>query len=106
MERLFQKELKCWAYSISTVNESKRDYINILIWYTYTIILSKTITDNGNGTYTLSNPEVLKRIDWPNDYSKYKGYYFCRDLTSTTCENKNLITTVNYTTFEYDNKYN
>ena len=73
---------------------------------TYTIILSKTITDNGNGTYTLSNPEVLKRIDWPNDYSKYKGYYFCRDLTSTTCENKNLITTVNYTTFEYDNKYN
>lgn len=73
---------------------------------TYTIILSKTITDNGNGTYTLSNPEVLKRIDWPNYYSKYKGYYFCRDLTSTTCENKNLITTVNYTTFEYDNKYN
>jgi len=73
---------------------------------TYTIILSKTITDNGNGTYTLSNPEVLKRIDWPNDYSKYKGYYFCRDLTSTTCENKNLITWVDYTTFEYDNKYN
>lgn len=73
---------------------------------TYTIILSKTITDNGNGTYTLSNPEVLKRIDWPNDYSKYKGYYFCRDLTSTTCENKNLITWVDYTAFEYDNKYN
>lgn len=73
---------------------------------TYTIILSKTITDNGNGTYTLSNPEVLKRIDWPNDYSKYKGYYFCRDLTSTTCENKNLITWVDYIEFEYDNKYN
>lgn len=73
---------------------------------TSTIVLSKSVTANADGTYTLSSPEVIRKIDWYNDYEKYNGYYFCRDLTSTTCENKNVITSASRYDFVYDNKYN
>ena len=64
---------------------------------TQTIILGKDMTDNGNGTYSLTEPVTIEKKDWFTTYSTYEGYYMCRDLTSTTCENKNLITyTSNY----------
>lgn len=49
------------------------------------IIVSATKTNNADGTYTLAEPiEVLKK-DWFANRSKYKNYYICSDLTSTTC---------------------
>ena len=61
------------------------------------IVVSATKTNNADGTYTLSEPlEVLKK-DWFANYSKYKNYYVCNDLTSTTCSPMAQITsTSNY----------
>ncbi len=49
------------------------------------ITLSKTKTNNDDGTYTLTEPiEVLKK-DWFANYSTYSKYYTCGDMTSTEC---------------------
>ena len=44
-------------------------------------------TDNGNGTYTLTNPVQVSYIDWYNgDYANYENKYVC-DGTNATCSN-------------------
>ena len=64
---------------------------------TQTITLGKGITDNGNSTYTLTDTVTVKKVDWYKNYSTYKNYYVCKDLTSTTCNGKYLIAlTENY----------
>ena len=72
---------------------------------TFTITLGKGVADNGDGTYTLLEPEVIKKTDWNSNYSKYKEYYTCRDLTSTTCENKNLVISTNFWSLSYDRTF-
>ena len=52
----------------------------------YNIKLSnEESTNNGDGTYTLVDPVEITRTDYYNNYSTYKNYYFCSDLTSVTC---------------------
>ena len=66
-----------------------------------TITLGKGVRANSNGTYTLTNTVTLKKSDWYANYSNYEGYYVCRNLTSTTCANKNRI----MTTFDFAIRY-
>ena len=77
---------------------------------TQTINLGKSITDNGNGTYSLTDIVTLKKADWYSNYSTYnntyKNYYICNDLTSTTCDKKYSITTISNYALEYDNTFN
>ena len=73
---------------------------------TQTITLGKGATDNGDGTYSLTEPITIEKKDWFTTYSTYKGYYICRDLTSTTCENKNLITSTSNYQLSYDRTFN
>ena len=73
---------------------------------TQTITLGKGMTDNGNGTYSLTQPITIEKKDWFTTYSTYKGYYICRDLASTTCENKNQITSTSNYQLSYDRTFN
>ena len=59
----------------------------------YKIKLATNITDNGDGTYTLNNPIEVAKKDWYTNYSTYKKYYYCGDLTSTTCSDMHYSTT-------------
>ena len=71
-----------------------------------TITLGKGVTDNGNGTYSLTEIVVIKRKDWFTVYSDYKNYYVCRDLVSTTCVNKNPIISTSSYALNYDRTFN
>ena len=73
---------------------------------TQTITLGKETTNNGNGTYSLTEPITIEKKDWFTTYSTYNGYYMCRDLTSVTCENKNLITSTDNYLITYDHTFN
>ena len=73
---------------------------------TQTITLGKEMNDNGDGTYSLIEPITIEKKDWYTTYSIYEGYYICRDLTSTTCENKNLIILTYDYRMIYDNTFN
>lgn len=71
----------------------------------YTITLGKSVTDNGNGTFSLVDPVTILRKDWYTTYNLYRNYYMCRDLTSTTCDNINIITFTWDEGIEYDNSF-
>ena len=73
---------------------------------TQTITLGKGVTDNGNNTYTLTNIVKVKNIDWYSNYNKYKNYYICDDLYSTTCDKKYLVTSTSNTHITYENTFN
>ena len=72
---------------------------------TQTIILGKGIADNGNNTYTLTDTVTVKKVDWYTNYSTYKNYYVCKDLTSTTCNGKYLITSTSNYQLTYDDTF-
>ena len=64
----------------------------------YNLLLSGSITDNLDGTYSLSLPtSSITPIDWYTNYSNYNNKYTCGDATTTTCANPKYITsTYNY----------
>ncbi len=72
---------------------------------TQTITLGKGITDNGNNTYTLADTVTVKKVDWYKNYSTYKNYYMCKDLTSTTCDSKYIIASTDNYRITYDNTF-
>ncbi len=72
---------------------------------TQTITLGKGITDNGNNTYTLTDTVTVKKVDWYTNYSTYKNYYICKDLTSTTCDSKYLIALTDKSQITYDDTF-
>ena len=62
-----------------------------------TIAFSNSIDDNVDGTYTLSNPAIIKKIDWFTNFGKYNNYYTCGS-SEITCNNnviKYITTTYN-----------
>ncbi len=72
---------------------------------TQTITLGKGITDNGNNTYALTDTVTVKKVDWYKNYSTYKNYYMCKDLTSTTCDSKYIIASTDNYRIIYDNTF-
>ena len=72
---------------------------------TQTITLGKGITDNGNNTYSLTDTVTVKKADWFTSYSTFEDYYICKDLTSTTCDSKYLITSTDNSSIEYDDTF-
>ena len=57
------------------------------------ITFSDSITDNGDGTYTLSNPVTIEKKDWYTNYGSYKNYYTCGS-NDLSCINMLYITSV------------
>ena len=74
---------------------------------TQIITLGKGIIDNGNNTYSLTETVTVKKVDWYKNYSTYKNYYMCKDLTSTTCDSKyiNIITSTDNYQITYDDTF-
>ena len=73
---------------------------------TQIIRLGKSVIDNGNNTYTLTDVVTLKKIDWYTNYSAYNDYYICPDLISTTCDSKYLVSLTRNYLVQYDNTFN
>ena len=55
------------------------------------ISFGKSITDNGDGTYTLVDINTIEYKDWYTNYSTYKGKYTCNN-NSITCTNPRYVT--------------
>ena len=65
------------------------------------IKLSDSITDNGNGTYTLDSPITTVELkNWYTDYANYVGKYTCGD-SNTTCSSPKFIGKTTSTTYGY-----
>lgn len=76
------------VYYVAATTSSYMYYYNVTggnEYNAYNMKLATSITDNGNGTYTLNSPVEVGKNEWYTNYSTYKNYYFCSDLTSTTC---------------------
>lgn len=70
--------------------------------------LSRNITKNDDGTYTLQSPLTITKNDWFTNYNTYKNYYICQDQVSTTCEEVYSITSSHnnyYNFFSSNNNY-
>ena len=67
-----------------------------------TITFSDNITENGDGTYTLSNPVTIEKKDWYTDYGSYKNYYTCGS-NEITCNGSKIgyITSTSNTSITY-----
>ena len=63
------------------------------------IVLSDTVTDNGNGTFSLDSPQTTVELkNWYTDYESYVGKYTCSN-SNTTCSSPKFIgvtTSINY----------
>ena len=61
------------SYYIKDIN--KRDI------FTY----GNTYTNNGDGTYTINNPQTLSDNDYFENYSSINNKYVCKNATNNTC---------------------
>ena len=54
--------------------------------YNYTYTYCDSYTDNGDGTYTISNASTIQRINWLTSYSNIgSGKYVCKDAVNDSC---------------------
>ena len=94
------------VYYIAAVNNTTMYYKqlqsgNLLSAYE-PIIFGDSITDNGDGTYTINNPTNVTLSDWYTNYASYVNKYTCND-SSTTCANPRHTTATSSTNYTYIN---
>lgn len=70
-----------------------------------TMVISDTVTDNGDGTYTLANPITVTTDDWTTNYENYKKHFVCSTLTATTCTSLWYLNNTTSTTYTYNIVY-
>ncbi len=92
-------------YYIANTTSSRMYYLELLKGKTIkdeTITFSDNINDNGDGTYTLSNPVTIEKKDWYTNYGNYKNYYTCGS-NEVTCSTSNIkyITSTSNTSMTY-----
>ncbi|MBQ6134952.1 MAG: hypothetical protein IJI60_01375, partial [Bacilli bacterium] len=98
------------VYYIAGVSSSTMYYIqlgsgNNLSYYDYTYTFGDGYTDNGNGTYTITNtggdPVTINRTDWYTSYSDKANKYVCKNATNNTCNEVWYVGAVSSTNFSY-----
>ena len=94
------------VYYIAGVNNTTMYYKqlqsgNLLSAYE-PIVFGDSITDNGDGTYTINNSTSVTLRDWYTNYANYKNKYTCND-NSTTCASPRYITATTSTNYSYLN---
>ena len=94
------------VYYIAAVNNTTMYYKqlqsgNLLSAYE-PIVFGDSITDNGDGTYTINNPTNVTLSDWYTNYANYKNKYTCND-SSTTCASPRYTTATTSTNYTYIN---
>ena len=85
----------------STMYYKKLQSGNLLSAYE-PIVFGDSITDNGDGTYTINNPTNVTLSDWYTNYANYKEKYTCND-SSTTCASPRYTTATTSTHYTYIN---
>ncbi len=70
--------------------------------YEETITFGDSINDNGDGTYTLSNPLKINKNNWVNNYKNYNNYYTCGN-NEIKCYDMKYITETSNTSIKYIN---
>ncbi|MBR7042081.1 MAG: hypothetical protein IKI04_01125 [Bacilli bacterium] len=94
------------VYYIAAVNNTTMYYKklqsgNLLSSYD-PIIFGDSITDNGDGTYTINNPTNVTLSDWYTNYATYVNKYTCKD-SNTTCAAPRYTTATTSTDYTYIN---
>ena len=94
------------VYYIAAVNNTTMYYKqlqsgNLLSAYE-PIVFGDSITDNGDGTYTINNPTNVTLSDWYINYATYVNKYTCND-SSTTCAAPRYTTATSSTNYTYMN---
>jgi len=93
------------VYYIAGVNDSIMYYKQLQngnLLDNYSIVFGESITDNGDGTYTINNPETVSLKDWYANYAMYKNKYTCNNSNST-CNNPRYITNTSSKNYTYLN---
>ena len=71
---------------------------NTSISYTY----GDNYTDNGNGTYTITNPTTIPVGDYYDHSSEFRNKYVCKNATNNTCNDVWYVTSASTTSFSYE----
>ena len=92
------------VYYIAYVTGSKMYYKefsngNMLSYYE-PVVFGDSITDNGNGSYTINNPTSITLGDWYTDYASYNNKYTCNN-SSLSCTNPRYIISTTNTNYTY-----
>ena len=79
---LYPSKTKVFYISGNSVDDS--------ITYMY---LSKSITKNSDGTYSLDSNSLVSTsgTDWKKNYNSYKGYYFCNGFKDKSCSEEDMF---------------
>lgn len=90
------------AFYLIKINGSSSAYCKELVGgdTNVTMALGNSITDNGNGTYSLNGVTNVDMKDWYTNYSSYKNKYTCGS-SSSTCSNYLYISNTTSTSYTY-----
>ena len=104
------------VYYIAAVNGSTMYGIQLtsfgrnytLADFNYTYTYGDSYTDNGDGTYTITNqdgsqPTTINRSDWYTSYSNVENKYVCKNATNNTCSDLWYTTATSNTSMTYLN---
>ncbi len=69
----------------------------------FNMMIGDSLTDNGNGTFTINNTVSVTPTDWSLNYENYNQKYTCGDSTTITCTNPRHITDTTISTYSYFN---
>ncbi len=57
----------------------------------FNMMIGDSLTDNGDGTYTVNNASAVTLTDWYSNYLSYRGKYTCGDATTITCSSPRYL---------------
>ena len=69
----------------------------------FNMMIGDSLTDNGDGTYTVNNASAVTPMDWYSNYASYKEQYTCGDATTTTCASPRYLSNTTITNYTYVN---
>ncbi len=90
---------------------SGNNYYSIILDVTkqlfdFNMMIGDSITDNGDGTFSLNNAISVTPTDWYNNYASYKEKYTCSDASIVTCTNPKYFVRTTINNYNYINAGN
>ena len=67
----------------------------------FNLMVGDSLTDNGDGTYTINNANAVTPADWYSNYASYKEQYTCGDATTTTCASPRFLVDTTIKNYSY-----
>ena len=69
----------------------------------FNLIIGDSLTDNLDGTYTISNYDSIRPSEWFTNFSNYQNKYTCGDASNSSCTNPRYITSTTNAKYTYIN---